>query len=86
MCQNSVGAMLKHGRGVGGTPDPVRGYAWLELAASNGEELALKNLTVYDYLFTDEVRKHGLVHLEVIKKMILKSGDDRRAVMGDMTY
>jgi hypothetical protein len=34
----------------------------------------------------DEVHKQGLVHLEVIKKMILKSGDDRRAVMGDMTY
>lgn len=86
MCQNNVGAMLKHGRGVGGTPDPVRGYAWLKLAASNGEPLALKNLTGYDYLFTDEVRKQGLEHLEVIKKMILKNGDDRRAVMGDMTY
>jgi TPR repeat protein len=86
LCQNNVGAMLKHGRGVGGTPDPVRGYAWLKLAASNGDELALKNLTGYDYLFTDEVRKQGLEHLEVIKKMILKSGDDRRAVMGDMTY
>jgi hypothetical protein len=35
---------------------------------------------------TDEVRKQGLAHLEVIKKMILKSGDDRRAAMGDMTY
>jgi hypothetical protein len=47
---------------------------------------AKKNLTGYDYLFTDEVRKQGLEHLEVIKTMILKSGDDRRAVMGDMTY
>jgi hypothetical protein len=37
-------------------------------------------------LFTDEVRKQGLEHLEVIKKMMLKSGDDRQAVMGDMTY
>jgi hypothetical protein len=45
-----------------------------------------RNLTGYDYLFTDEVRKQGLEHLEVIKKMILKSGDDRRAVLGDMTY
>jgi TPR repeat protein len=85
MCQNNVGAMLKHGRGVG-APDVVRGYAWLKLAASNGEELALKNLTGFDNLFTDEVRKAGMEHLEVIQKMILKSGDDRRLIMGDMSY
>jgi TPR repeat protein len=85
MCQNNVGAMLKHGRGVD-APDLVRGYAWLKLAANNGAELAMKNLTGFDYLFTDEVRKEGMEHLEVIKQMILKSGDDRRLVMGDMSY
>jgi TPR repeat protein len=85
LCQNNVGAMLKHGRGVG-APDVVRGYAWLKLAASNGEELAMKNLTGFDNLFTDEVRREGMEHLQVIRKMILNSGDDRRIVMGDMSY
>ena len=80
-----VGAMLKHGRGVG-APDPVRGYAWLKLSATNGEQLALKNLTGFDDLFTDDVRKRGMEHLEIVKQMILKNGDDRRLVMGDMTY
>lgn len=35
LCQNNVGAMLKHGRGVC-APDTVRAYAWLTLAAATG--------------------------------------------------
>lgn len=87
LCQNNVGAMLKHGRGIGGTPDTIRGYAWLTLAANNGDELAVKNLVGYQELFPEGVRKQGLQHLEEIKKMIHPGEVDMQLLAsGDMSY
>jgi TPR repeat protein len=86
LCQNNVGAMLKHGRGVG-APDTVSGYAWLMLAVANGNELAARNLTDNKDLFPEEVRKQGLEHLEVIKNMIHGGAVDMQLLAsGDMTY
>jgi hypothetical protein len=69
MCQNNVGAMLKHGTGVG-APDKVRAFAWLTLAAENGSELAVSNLTDFAAMFTDADRKAGEQHLAEIKQML----------------
>ena len=85
LCQNNVGAMLKHGRGVG-APDTVRAYAWLMLAAANGDELAARNLTDNQLLFPEEVRKQGLAHLEDIKKMIRDETVGQLLASGDMSY
>jgi TPR repeat protein len=87
LCQNNVGAMLKHGRGIGGTPDRISGYAWLTLAANNGDELAVKNLVDFQEMFPEDVRKQGLQHLEEIKKMIHPGEVDMQLlVSGDMSY
>jgi TPR repeat protein len=86
MCQNNVGAMLKHGRGVG-DPDYVRAYAWLIIAAANGEELAKKNLESNQGLFLPETRQQGLEHVNEVANMMHPGHMDMQALdRGDMTY
>jgi uncharacterized protein len=86
MCQNNVGAMLKHGRGVG-EPDYVRAFSWLFIAASNGEKLARQNLEDFHDLFSSETRKQGLEHAKDVEEMIHPGYVDMQALEhGDMTY
>jgi uncharacterized protein len=86
MCQNNVGAMLKHGRGVG-EPDYVAAYGWLVLAASRGEELARRNLENYKDLFQDKTRELGMEHAREVAEMIHPGEIDMEALeRGDMTY
>jgi TPR repeat protein len=80
LCQNNVGAMLKHGRGVQ-SADPARGYGWIKLAALKGDPLANKNLL--DPLFTPEVRAVGLAHLADIQARLLVNPADPQAIMSD---
>lgn len=84
LCQNNVGAMLKHGRGIG-MPDIASGYAWMVLAARNGDALAAKNLEENGSLFSEEIRKQGLKHLEEIKPMIHKGWSDPSTLAQDDT-
>lgn len=83
LCENNVGAMIKHGRGVK-TADPARGYGWIKLAALKGDELANKNLQ--DPLFTTEVRAIGLAHLADIQARLLVDSTDPQAIMSDPWY
>jgi uncharacterized protein len=83
LAQNNVGAMLKHGRGVPAA-DPARGYAWIKLAAMQGDDLAMKNLN--DRLFTPKVRALGLVQLVDVQRRLAATPRDRRAIMSDPWY
>jgi uncharacterized protein len=83
LCQNNLGAMIKHGRGVK-SADPARGYGWIKLAALKGDQLANKNLQ--DPLFTPEVRAAGLAHLADIQVRLLANPADPRAIMSDPWY
>jgi uncharacterized protein len=83
LCQNNVGAMLKHGRGVNAA-DPARGYGWIKLAALKGDQLANKNLN--DPLFTGEVRVAGLAHLADIQTRLLDNTADPLAILDDPWY
>ena len=83
LCQNNVGAMIKHGRGVK-TGDPARGYGWIKLAALKGDELANKNLQ--DPLFTPEVRAVGLAHLADIQARLLVDSGDPQVILNDPWY
>ena len=83
LCQNNVGAMLKHGRGVK-EADPGRGYGWIKLAALKGDELANKNLQ--DPLFTAEVRAVGLAHLADIQARLILNSADPQVIMSDPWY
>jgi TPR repeat protein len=83
LCQNNVGAMLKHGRGVKDA-DPARGYGWIKLAALKGDELANKNLQ--DKLFTAEVRAVGLAHLADIQARLLVNSADPQVILNDPWY
>ena len=86
MCQNNVGAMLKHGRGVG-DPDYMRAFGWLIIAASGGEELARKNLENYKDLFPSDTREQGVKHAKEVAEMIHPGYVDMQALArGDMTY
>jgi TPR repeat protein len=86
MCQNNVGAMLKHGRGVG-EPDYIRSFGWFIIAASGGEELARKNLENYKDLFTSDTREQGIEHAKEVVEMIHPGYVDMQALeRGDMTY
>jgi TPR repeat protein len=86
MCQNNVGAMLKHGRGVG-DPDYVRAYSWMMIAAAQGQELAQKNLENYKDLFPAETREKGLEHAKEVVAMIHPGYVDMQALdRGDMDY
>lgn len=83
LCQNNVGAMLKHGRGVGAA-DPARGYGWIKLASLRGDELAKANLQ--DPLFTAKVRASGLVDLADIQARLLAVPADPQAILRDAWY
>jgi TPR repeat protein len=83
LCQNNVGAMIKHGRGVAAA-DPARGYGWIKLAALNGDELARANLQ--DPLFTVSVRAVGLAQLADIQRRLLAVPADPRDIMRDPWY
>jgi TPR repeat protein len=82
LCQNNLGAMIKHGRGV--AADPARGYGWIKLAAMKGDELAKRNLN--DPLFTPTVRAVGLTQLASIQSRLLTTPNDQRAIMSDPWY
>jgi len=83
LCQNNLGAMIKHGRGVK-SADPARGYGWIKLAAMKGDSLANKNLQ--DPLFTADVRAVGLAHLAEIQARLLVDSADPQAIMSDPWY
>jgi TPR repeat protein len=83
LCQNNVGAMIKHGRGVP-TADPARGYGWIKLAALQGDDLAKANLG--DPLFTASVRVVGLANLADIQTRLRAVPADPQAILKDPWY
>ena len=83
LCENNVGAMIKHGRGVE-TADPARGYGWIKLAAIRGDDLAKANLQ--DPLFTPSVRAAGLAQLAYIQSRLLTVPADPQAILRDPWY
>jgi rhomboid protease GluP len=83
LCENNVGAMLKHGRGIDAA-DVARGYGWIKLAAMHGNDLAKANLQ--DPLFTPSVRAAGLVQLAEIQSRLLTVPANPQAIMRDPWY
>jgi uncharacterized protein len=83
LCQNNVGAMIKHGRGVAAA-DLARGYGWIKLASLRGDELAKANLQ--DPLFTAKVRAAGLADLADIQLRLLTVPADPQAILRDPWY
>ena len=83
LCENNVGAMIKHGRGVE-TADPARGYGWIKLAAMHGNDLAKANLE--DPLFTPSVRAVGLAQLADIQRRLRTVPSNPQAIMRDPWY
>src|ERR1700722_9552679 len=83
LCENNVGAMIKHGRGVEAA-DPARGYGWIKLAAIRGDDLAKANLQ--DPLFTPSVRAAGLAPLAYIQSRLLTVPADPQAILRDPWY
>lgn len=83
MCQNNVGAMIKHGRGVP-VADVPRGYGWIKLAALHGNTLAQANLE--DPLFTPTIRAEGLANLADIQRRLLAVPSDVEAILRDPWY
>lgn len=68
VCQNNVGAMLKHGAGV--EKDLPKSYGWLQVAAGNGSGIAKKSLEDYDYLFNRDQKQDGMEYMGHVKKML----------------
>jgi uncharacterized protein len=83
LCQNNVGAMVKHGRGVAAA-DPARGFGWIKLASLRGDELARANLQ--DPLFTANVRAAGLLDLVDIQRRLQAVPADPQAILRDPWY
>jgi rhomboid protease GluP len=83
LCENNVGAMLKHGRGVEAA-DVARGYGWIKLAAMHGNDLAKANLQ--DPLFTPSMRAAGLVQLAEIQSRLLTVPSNSQAILRDPWY
>lgn len=83
LCENNVGAMIKHGRGIEAA-NPARGYGWIKLAAMHGNDLAKANLQ--DPLFTPGVRAAGLVQLAEIQSRLLNVPSSSQAIMRDPWY
>jgi len=83
LCENNVGAMIKHGRGVDAA-DPARGYGWIKLAAMNGNDLAKANLQ--DPLFTPTVRAVGLAQLADIETRMRTVPSNPQDIMRDPWY
>jgi TPR repeat protein len=83
LCENNVGAMIKHGRGIE-TAEPARGYGWIKLAALHGNDLAKANLQ--DPLFTPSVRAAGLAQLAEIQNRLLTVPSTPLAIVRDPWY
>ena len=83
LCENNVGAMIKHGRGID-VADPARGYGWMKLAALHGNDLAKANLQ--DPLFTPSVRAVGLAQLAEIQSRLLTVPSSPQAILHDPWY
>jgi membrane associated rhomboid family serine protease/TPR repeat protein len=83
LCENNVGAMIKHGRGIE-TAEPARGYGWIKLAALHGNDLAKANLQ--DPLFTPSVRAAGLAQLAEIQSRLLTVPSTPQAIVRDPWY
>jgi TPR repeat protein len=83
LCQNNVGAMIKHGRGVPAA-DLARGYGWIKLAALHGDPLAKSNLG--DPLYTPCVRVAGLANLADIQSRLLLVPASSQAILRDPWY
>jgi membrane associated rhomboid family serine protease/TPR repeat protein len=83
LCENNVGAMVKHGRGIG-TADPARGYGWIRLAAMHGNDLAKANLK--DPLFTPSVQAAGLLQLADIQIRLRSVPSTAQAILKDPWY
>jgi uncharacterized protein len=83
LCQNNVGAMLKHGRGVA-TADLARAYGWMKLASLHGNDLATANLQ--DPLFTASIRSAGLADLAEIQLRLATVPADPQAILRDPWY
>jgi TPR repeat protein len=82
LSQNNVGVMIKHGRGV--PADLARGYAWITVAALNGDKLAKNNLQ--DPVYTAKVRAAGLVDLAEIQLRLATVPEDPQAILRDPWY
>jgi TPR repeat protein len=83
LCENNVGAMIKHGRGIEAA-NPARGYGWIKLAALHGNDLAKANLQ--DPLFTPSVRAAGLAQLAEIQDRLLTVPSAPLAIVRDPWY
>jgi len=83
LCENNVGAMIKHGRGIPAA-DPARGYGWISLAAMHGNDLAKANLK--DPLFTPSVQAAGLLQLADIQSRLQSIPSTAQAIMNDPWY
>jgi membrane associated rhomboid family serine protease/TPR repeat protein len=83
LCENNVGAMIKHGRGIEAA-DLARGYGWIKLAAMHGNDLAKANLQ--DPLFTASVRAAGLAQLVDIQRRLLTVPRDAQSIQRDPWY
>jgi membrane associated rhomboid family serine protease/TPR repeat protein len=83
LCENNVGAMIKHGRGVEAA-DPARGYGWIKLAAIHGDDLAKANLQ--DPLFTPGVRAAGMAQLFDIQRRLLTVPRNPQSILNDAWY
>ena len=83
LCENNVGAMIKHGRGID-APDLARGYGWITLAAIHGNDLAKANLQ--DPIFTPSVRAAGMAQLAEIQSRLLTIPSNPEAIMRDPWY
>ena len=83
LCENNVGAMIKHGRGIEAA-DLARGYGWIKLAAMHGNDLAKANLQ--DPLFTPSVRAAGLAQLVDIQRRLLTVPTDAQSIQRDPWY
>jgi TPR repeat protein len=83
LCENNVGAMIKHGRGIEAA-DLARGYGWIKLAAMHGNDLAKASLQ--DPLFTASVRAAGLAQLVDIQRRLLTVPRDAQSIQRDPWY
>ncbi|HEY8190425.1 MAG TPA: hypothetical protein VIF12_07045, partial [Micavibrio sp.] len=79
LAQNNVGAMLKHGKGVAAIDRP-KAYAWLKLAAENGDNTARQNLEDFKGMFNRDDRAAGEAHLEEVRQMIAAAAKNYQAL------
>lgn len=77
LCQNNIGAMLRHGWGV--EKDLVKGYAWMQVAAGNGSGAASKNLQEFDVMFKRQDKLDGVKYVPAIREMLATAQQDPAA-------